>query len=127
VTARRNCRSLRRSAQQNRASACALQYEADVEMVKTGFGALAVILVVTGIAGTIYKLVAPDGWIIAAFGRSLSAGFAALLAIVAVVAFAWLSGAAAMRQRNRYADVFVYTFAVAGFLFLAHYWLKGSF
>ena len=30
--------------------------------MKTGVGAIAVILVLTGIAGTIYKLVAPDGY-----------------------------------------------------------------
>src|SRR5205085_3016000 len=62
-----------------------------VETVKTGVGAVAVILVITGIAGTIYKLVAPDGWIIGAFGRSVSAGLVALGAFAAVVAFAWLS------------------------------------
>ena len=98
-----------------------------METVKTGVGAIAVILVLTGIAGTIYKLVAPDGWIIAAFGRSLSAGLVAVCAFAAVVAFAWLSGGAAMRQRNRYADIFVYTFGAAGFAFLLHFWLKGSF
>jgi hypothetical protein len=98
-----------------------------MEIVKTGAGAIAVILVVTGIAGTIYKLVAPDGWIIAAFGRSLSAGLAAIGAVAAVFTFAWISGGVAMRHRNRYSDVFVYTFAAAGFLFLAHFWLRGSF
>ena len=88
---------------------------------------LLLVLVMTGVAGTIYKLTSPDGWIAGAFGRSISAGFAALTALLAVIAFAWFSRGFALRLRNRHADLFVYTFAAAGFLYLAHFWLRGHF
>src|SRR5258705_679365 len=41
-------------------------------------GAGVVGLVIVGIGGTIYKVIAPDGWVSQAFGRSLSAGAASL-------------------------------------------------
>ena len=83
-------------------------------------------LVVTGVAGTIYKVMAPDGWIAAAFSRSTSAGLAAAGSVALLVGLAWISRGWAIRQRNRYADLFVYTFAVAGFLYLTRYWISGA-
>lgn len=84
------------------------------------------VLVTTGVAGTIYKITSPEGWVAQAFGRSVSAGFTVIGALAAVCAFAWFSRGWAMRGRNRYADLFVYTFAAAGFLYLWYFWLKGS-
>src|SRR3954464_8581313 len=90
-------------------------------------GLLLLVLVVTGIAGTIYKAMSPDGWIAAAFGNSVSAGFAVIGSLALLVGLAWFSRGWALRTRNRHADVFVYAFAAVGSLFLAKLWLRGSF
>ena len=90
--------------------------------------ALLVALVLTGIGGTIYNLIAPNGWIAHAFGRSFSAGAAALGSLILIVGLAWFSrGRGTGRARQRYADLVVYIFAAAGALYLAQLWLKGSF
>ena len=87
-----------------------------------------VALVVVGIGGTIYKVISPDGWVSQAFGRSLSAGAAALGSLLLIMGLAWFSrGWASPRTRNRYADLLVYAFAAAGTFYLARLWLKGTF
>lgn len=91
-----------------------------------GFGLLLAVLVVTGVAGTIYKTMSPDGWIASAFGQSASAGFATLGSLLLLLALSWFSRGWALRQRNHYADAFVYVFAAIGSLFLAKLWLNGS-
>lgn len=90
---------------------------------------LAVVLLVTfGIGGTIYKVISPDGWIAAAFGRSLSAGAAALGSLMMIAGLAWFSrGWTTTRNRNRFSDLLVYSFAVAGTIYLAQIWIKGTF
>jgi hypothetical protein len=84
-------------------------------------------LVIAGIGGTIYKVMAPDGWVANAFGRSLSAGAAALGSLAMIVALAWFSrGWTAVGRRNRFSDLFVYVFAGAGTLYLVRLWMQGS-
>jgi len=91
-------------------------------------GATVVVLVILGIGGTIYKVISPDGWISQAFGRSLSAGAAALGSLLLIAGLAWFSrGWQAPRNRNRYSDLMVYTFAAAGMFYLAQLWIKGTF
>lgn len=97
-----------------------------VGQVIIGFAVVA--LVVIGIGGTIYKVIAPDGWISQAFGRSLSAGAAALGSLLLITGLAWFSrGWSSPRTRNRYSDLLVYSFAAAGMFYLAQLWTKGSF
>jgi hypothetical protein len=87
-----------------------------------------VLLVLVGIGGTIYKVIAPNGWIAHAFGRSFSAGAAALGSLLMITALAWFSrGRGTGRTRHRVGDLVVYTFAAAGLLYVAQLWLKGSF
>ena len=94
----------------------------------TAIGIAMVGLVILGIGGTIYKVISPNGWIAAAFGRSLSAGAAALGSLLMITALAWFSrGRGTGRTRHRFADLLVYTFAAAGVLYLARLWLKGTF
>ena len=94
--------------------------------VLAGFAVVA--LVVLGIAGTIYKVISPEGWVSQAFGRSLSAGAAALGSLVMIAGLAWFSrGWTSPRLRNRYSDLVVYTFAAAGLFYLAQLWIKGTF
>ena len=95
---------------------------------QAALGLLVVLLVLTGIGGTIYKVLSPDGWIAQAFGRSLSAGAAALGSLLMITTLAWFSrGRGTGRTRQRYSDLVVYTFAAAGLVYLAQLWLKGSF
>lgn len=91
-------------------------------------GLLMVALVLMGIGGTIYKVISPNGWIAHAFGRSLSAGAAALGSLLMIAALVWFSrGRGTGRSRHRFSDLAVYTFAAAGLLYLAQLWLKGTF
>lgn len=91
-----------------------------------GFVILALVLL--GIGGTIYKIISPDGWVAQAFGRSLSAGAAALGSLVMVVMLAWFSrGWGSPSRRTQFADIAIYGFAAAGLLYGVQLWLKGSF
>jgi hypothetical protein len=90
-----------------------------------GLGVL--LLVITGIGGTIYKVISPDGWLAVAFGRSLSAGAAALGSLALVAGLAWFSRSwGEVRRRTLISDFLVYGFAAAGFLYLAQIWMRGS-
>ena len=91
-------------------------------------GCLILALVVMGIAGTIYKVTSPEGWVAQAFGRSISAGAAALGSLLMIVGFAWFSrGLSSPRRSTQFADLMVYAFAAAGALYLAQLWVQGSF
>ena len=76
------------------------------------------VLVMLGVGGTAFHLVAPGGWLALLFDRSLAGGIAALLSFVLIGVSAWLiSGWISVTGINRYADVLVYVFAAAGFLY----------
>lgn len=91
-----------------------------------GFVILA--LVLFGIGGTIYKIIAPDGWVAQAFGRSLSAGAVALGSLLMVVTLAWFSsGRGSPRRRTQFADYAVYGFAAAGLVYAVQLCVLGSF
>ena len=96
-----------------------------VSLAQAALGLAMASLVFVGISGTIYKLIAPDGWIAQAFGRSLSAGSATLGALALLAACAWYSHGSP-RRRNLLSDIVVYGFAAAGFIYLARFLLQGS-
>lgn len=105
------------------------QFRLKEELYALGQGALAVAvvaLVLTGIGGTIYKVISPDGWVAHAFGRSLSAGVAALGSLALIAGLAWFSRSSP-RNRSRFSDLCMYTFAAAGIIYLVQLCLKGSF
>jgi hypothetical protein len=84
-------------------------------------------LVMLGVGGTAYALVAPGGWLAGVFGRNLAGGMAAILAFVVIGACAWLARDwIPVRARNRYSELFVYGFAVAGALYLAELLMSGG-
>lgn len=95
-------------------------------LAQTGASLGIVVLVLMGIGGTVYKFISPDGWIAAAFGRSLSAGAAALGSLGMIAALAWFSRGSP-RARSRLSDLLLYTFAAAGLVYLLNLWMKGSF
>jgi hypothetical protein len=95
---------------------------------QTALGVTLLGLVLLGIGGTIYKVISPDGWVAQAFGRSLSAGVAALGSLLMIAGLAWFSrGWSSPRSQNRFPELLVYTFAAAGLLYLAQLWMKGTF
>ena len=84
-------------------------------------------LVLGGIGGTIYKVISPEGWIATAFGRSLSAGAAALGSMALVAGLAWFSRSwGAPTERSLLSHFMIFGFAAAGMLYLVQLWTKGT-
>jgi hypothetical protein len=84
-------------------------------------------LVLGGIGGTIYKVISPEGWVATAFGRSVSAGAAALGSITVIAALAWFSRSWGDRtNRTLLTDFLIFGFAAAGVLYLVRLWTKGT-
>lgn len=94
---------------------------------QTLFGFAISALVLIGISGSIYKLVAPEGWVVLAFGHSFGLGAALLAALLGAAALVWALPGWMPSQRARVADVVVYGFAAAGLLYLGKLLLGGSF
>src|SRR5258706_15920958 len=83
-------------------------------------GAGIVGLVIVGIGGTIYKVIAPDGWVSHAFGRSLSAGAASLGSLLLIGGARRVSrGPDSPPPPNPSAGLVGFTFPRAGAFFLA--------
>ena len=83
--------------------------------------------VLGGIGGTIYKVISPEGWIAQMFGRSLSAGAAALGSMALVGMLAWFSRSwGDPERRPLLTHVLIYGFAAVGVLYLTQLWTKGS-
>ena len=84
-------------------------------------------LVMLGVGGTVYNLVAPGGWLAHVFGRSLAGGTAAILAFLIIGLCAWLArNWISVTSRNRYPELFVYAFAAAGALYVIELLMKGG-
>jgi len=87
--------------------------------VAAGFVISALVLV--GISGSIYRLVAPQGWFVQAFGHSFGLGAALLAAMLGAAAVVWALPGWMPAQRGRISDAVVYGFAAAGLLYLGQY------
>jgi hypothetical protein len=83
-------------------------------------------LVLGGIGGTIYKVISPEGWVAQAFGRSLSAGVAAIGSMALITGLAWFSRAWGDPERSLVSYFVVYGFAAAGILYVLQLWTKGT-
>jgi hypothetical protein len=90
-----------------------------------GFAISACVLI--GIGGTIYKLIAPEGWFVRAFGHSFGLGAALLAALLGAAAVVWALPGWMPSQRARIADAVVYGFAAAGLLYLGQLLVYGGF
>lgn len=85
------------------------------------------VLVMLGAGGTVYNLVAPDGWLAPIFGRSLAGGLAAILALLIIGLCGWLTrNWISVGSRNRHSELFVYGFAAAGALYAFQFLTKGG-
>ncbi len=83
-------------------------------------------LVLVGIAGSIYRLVEPQGWVVQAFGSSFSLGATLLAALLGAGAVVRALPGFMPAQRARIADAVVYGFAAAGVLYLGQLLVGGS-
>ena len=90
-----------------------------------GFGISACVLI--GIGGTIYKLIAPEGWFVQAFGHIMGLGAALMAALLGAAAVVWALPGWMPSQRARIADAVVYGFAAAGLLYLGELLVYGGF
>ncbi|MDA8110331.1 MAG: hypothetical protein M0015_17165 [Betaproteobacteria bacterium] len=84
-------------------------------------------LVMFGAGMTVYRLIAPEGWLARLLGSALSSGAAALVSLMVIGVLAWFSREWITPERkNRYAELILYGFAAAGMLYLAQLWLAGT-
>lgn len=84
-------------------------------------------LVMLGVGGSVYGLVAPGGWIAQAFGRSVAGGLATVLALFMIGACSWMTREwVPVHQKNRLSELFAYVFAGAGALYVVEIYLKGG-
>lgn len=84
-----------------------------------------VMLVMLGITGMIYRVIAPDGWIAQAFSRSLSAGLTTLCALAVISALVWFGGPSARSKHSTAFEMVVMGLAGAGAIFLLQAGLNG--
>lgn len=91
-----------------------------------GFGL--VVMVVLGIGGTIYKLLAPSGWIASLMGRGFSGGVAAIGLMIVFGVVGWIArNWTTSREQATAATFVVYIFAAAGVMYSFQLWSKGAF
>ena len=90
-----------------------------------GFVLLA--LVMLGVGGTIYKLIAPEGWLAQFLGGSLNYLSAIALALTGVALFAWFAqDQIAQTRRDKVGDWWVYAFAAAGLIYAGQIFRRGT-
>ena len=92
--------------------------------VAGGFAISALVLI--GISGSIYRMIAPQGWVVQAFGHSVGLGAALLSAVIGAGAVVWALPGWVPMQRARIADAVVYGFAAAGLIYLGQMLAAGS-
>ena len=90
-----------------------------------GFVLLA--LVMLGVGGTIYKLIAPEGWLSQLIGGSLNYLGASALALVGVAMFAWFAqDQIAQTRRAKIGDWLVSVFAATGLIYAGQFLFRGT-
>jgi hypothetical protein len=81
-------------------------------------GFLLLALVMLGVGGTIYKLIAPEGWIAQFFGGNLGTLGAVVLALVGVALFAWFAqDQITPARRDKIGDLWVYLCGGVGLIY----------
>jgi hypothetical protein len=99
-----------------------------VGLAQTLWGFGLVVMVVFGICGTIYKLLAPSGWIASLMGRGFSGGVAAIGLMIVFGVIGWIARSwTTTREQASVANLVVYVFAAAGLLYSFQLWSKGAF
>jgi hypothetical protein len=90
-------------------------------------GFLLLVLIMLGVGGTIYKLMAPEGWLSQLLGGSLNYLSAIALALVGVAMFAWFAqDNIAQTRRDKVGDWWVYAVAVTGLIYAGQIFFRGT-
>ena len=90
-------------------------------------GFVVLVLVMLGVGGTIYKLIAPEGWLSQLIGGSLNYLGAIALALVGVAMFAWFAqDQITQTRRDKVGDWWVYVFAVTGLVYAGQFFFHGT-
>lgn len=85
-------------------------------------------LMLLGVGGTIYKTLAPNGWLTRLLSNGLPDSLAVTSALLVMCAFAWFTREwRTPRTRSWVIDVMVYAFAGAGLLYAAQLLIEGKF
>jgi hypothetical protein len=96
-------------------------------VVQFAGGFVLLLLVMLGVGGTIYKLMAPEGWLSQLIGGSLNYLGAMALALVGVALFAWFAqDQIAQTRRDKVGDWWVYVFAGAGLIYAGQIFFRGT-
>ncbi len=95
--------------------------------IHTLWGCLLTLMVVCGICGSLYKLLAPTGWIASLMGQGFSGGVAAVGLLIVFGVVGWVGRTwTTTREQAASATFFVYVFAAAGVLYSFQLWTKGA-
>ena len=90
-------------------------------------GFLLLALIMLGVGGSIYKLMAPEGWLAQLLGGSLNYLSAIALALVGVACFAWFAqDKVAQTRRDKVGDGWVYAFAAVGLIYSWQIFFRGT-
>ena len=88
-------------------------------LIQTLVGFVVLALVMVGVGGTVFRMIAPQGWLVQLFGRGVTAATAALLSLLMIGALSWFTREwVSAYQKNRLADLLLYVFAGAGVVYL---------
>lgn len=91
-------------------------------------GCAIAVLVMLGVGGTFYNVVAPGGWLAQLLGQREAGGLVALVALLTAAAALWmLRDEVPALRRGRFSELFVYMIATAGGLYVLQLALKGFF
>jgi hypothetical protein len=91
-------------------------------------GLAVALLVMLGVGGTAFQLVAPGGWLASLFDRSLAGGMAAILAfLIFGLCVQQTCRYISVGSRNRHVELFVYGFAAAGLLYAFEFFARGGY
>lgn len=83
------------------------------------FGFAMVMLIMVGIAGTVYRVIAPDGWIVQAFNRGVASGLLTVGVVGLLAMLAWTKrGSTLYARRSTAVEMIVLGLAGVGALFL---------
>lgn len=89
-------------------------------LIHTLFGFVVLALVMAGVGGTGYRMIAPEGWLVQWFGTGVTAATAAVVLLLVIAMLFWLTREwASAYRKNRVADVLIYVFAGAGVVYVA--------
>ena len=89
-------------------------------LIQTLIGFMVLALVMIGVGGTVYRMIAPEGWLVQLFGTGVTAATAAVVSLLVIAVLSWFTREwVSAYQKNRLADVLLYVFAGAGVVYLA--------